>query len=151
MHFRAVLSLAHEASRLFDLPVKIKGMEEGMHSMRVGGKRRVIMPQDLGYTIQGLGPYPAEPRNRDVLIKVSTPCHIVEQKAQFDSMQELFMLEVTADHLPSLRTTDFFRRSATAHSSLAALVGQGLDFLRENNDWGTCHGHRTAGCLRRRS
>lgn len=47
-------------------------MEEGMHSMRVGGKRRVIMPQGMGYTLQGLGPYPANPRTRDVLIKVTT-------------------------------------------------------------------------------
>eukprot|EP00752_Nemacystus_decipiens_P012158 g10777.t1 len=52
--------------------LQIKGMEEGMHSMRVGGKRRVIMPQGLGYTVQGLGPYPADPRKRDVLVKVLT-------------------------------------------------------------------------------
>lgn len=45
-------------------------MEEGMHSMRVGGKRRVIMPQSLGYSVQGLGPYPADPRKRDVLVEV---------------------------------------------------------------------------------
>eukprot|EP00903_Cladosiphon_okamuranus_P017103 g15758.t1 len=51
---------------------QIKGMEEGMHSMRVGGKRRVIMPQGLGYTVQGLGPYPADPRKRDVLVQVLT-------------------------------------------------------------------------------
>lgn len=76
---------------MLDSPVQIKGMEEGMHSMRVGGKRRVIMPQDLGYTVQGLGPYPAEPRNRDVLIKVSTPCHLVAQKAHFDFILALFM------------------------------------------------------------
>ncbi|CAM9283574.1 unnamed protein product, partial [Hapterophycus canaliculatus] len=51
---------------------QIKGMEEGMHSMRVGGKRRIIMPQELGYTVQGLGPYPADPRKRDVLVQVLT-------------------------------------------------------------------------------
>lgn len=49
---------------------QIKGMEEGLHSMRVGGKRRIVIPQELGYTVQGLGPYPANPRNRDVLVKV---------------------------------------------------------------------------------
>lgn len=54
----------------FERPAQIKGMEEGMHSMRVGGKRRVIMPQGLGYTVQGLGPYPADPRKRDILVKV---------------------------------------------------------------------------------
>ncbi|CAM9897851.1 unnamed protein product [Ectocarpus sp. 4 AP-2014] len=51
---------------------QIKGMEEGMHSMRVGGKRRVIMPQSMGYSVQGLGPYPADPRKRDILVEVLT-------------------------------------------------------------------------------
>lgn len=46
-------------------------MEEGLHSMRVGGKRRVIIPREMGYTVQGLGPYPANARNRDALVKVS--------------------------------------------------------------------------------
>eukprot|EP00904_Undaria_pinnatifida_P002081 jgi/Undpi1/11874/HiC_scaffold_4.g01573.m1 len=50
--------------------LQLKGMEEGIHSMRVGGKRRVIIPQQLGYVVQGLGPYPADPRKRDVLVKV---------------------------------------------------------------------------------
>lgn len=55
---------------------QIKGMEEGLHSMRVGGKRRIIIPRELGYTVQGLGPYPANARNRDVLVKVSTRVNI---------------------------------------------------------------------------
>lgn len=61
---------------IFERPAQIKGMEEGMHSMRVGGKRRVIMPQGLGYTVQGLGPYPADPRKRDVLVQVNTYHHL---------------------------------------------------------------------------
>lgn len=61
-----------DASHGLNAPAQIKGMEEGMHSMRVGGKRRVIMPQGLGYTVQGLGPYPADPRKRDVLVQVNT-------------------------------------------------------------------------------
>lgn len=56
-------------------------MEEGIHSMRVGGKRRVIMPQQLGYVVQGLGPYPADPRKRDVLVKVRC---ILHSKAAFN-------------------------------------------------------------------
>ncbi|CAM9314796.1 unnamed protein product, partial [Discosporangium mesarthrocarpum] len=51
---------------------QVKGLEEGLHSMRVGGKRRIIVPEELGYTVQGLGPFPAEARNRDQLIKVLT-------------------------------------------------------------------------------
>lgn len=56
---------------------QIKGMEEGLHSMKVGGKRRIIMPQGLGYTVQGLGPYPADPRKRDVLVQVNTASYLV--------------------------------------------------------------------------
>ncbi|CAM9285664.1 unnamed protein product, partial [Choristocarpus tenellus] len=48
---------------------QIKGMEEGLHSMRVGGKRRIVFPSQMGYTVQGLGPYPGDARNRDILAK----------------------------------------------------------------------------------
>lgn len=63
--------------RVLNVPAQIKGMEEGIHSMRVGGKRRVIMPQGLGYTVQGLGPYPADPRKRDVLVQVNITRHLL--------------------------------------------------------------------------
>lgn len=36
----------------------ILGLEEALHSMRVGGKRRVIIPHNMGYTQPGLGPIP---------------------------------------------------------------------------------------------
>ncbi|CAM9826539.1 unnamed protein product [Ascophyllum nodosum] len=49
---------------------QLKGMEEGLHTMRVGGKRRIIFPPQLGFSVQGLGPYPAYPRKRDTLVKV---------------------------------------------------------------------------------
>lgn len=70
-------------------------MEEGMHSMRVGGKRRVIMPQGLGYTVQGLGPYPADPRKRDVLVQVTTSCRLATLSCgagstRFDRLQKGF-------------------------------------------------------------
>lgn len=53
-----------------NLAPQIRGMEEGMHTMRVGGKRRIVIPKELGYSVQGLGPYPAGPRNRDNLANV---------------------------------------------------------------------------------
>ncbi|CAM9721529.1 unnamed protein product, partial [Phaeothamnion confervicola] len=43
---------------------QIKGLEEGLHSMRVGGRRRIVIPPRLGYTVPGLGPFPASPWSR---------------------------------------------------------------------------------------
>lgn len=42
----------------------IRGIDEGLHTMKVGGFRRIIVPKSIGYTDIGLGPLPDEPSNR---------------------------------------------------------------------------------------
>ena len=42
----------------------VPGLDEGLHTMRVGGKRRVIVPPKLGYVTSGLGPIPVGPYGR---------------------------------------------------------------------------------------
>lgn len=42
----------------------IAGLDEGIHTMKVGGKRRLIIPPKLGYVQSGLGPIPELPWNR---------------------------------------------------------------------------------------
>jgi hypothetical protein len=50
---------------------QIKGLEEGVHTMQVGGSRRIVIPASMSYTVPGLGPYPPSWRARRRLNKVS--------------------------------------------------------------------------------
>lgn len=47
----------------------ILGVEEALHGMRVGGRRRVVIPPALGYTSSGLGPVPPRTTKRRALNK----------------------------------------------------------------------------------
>ena len=48
-----------------------EGLEEALHTMRVGGKRRAIVPPSLGYT-SDKGPFPPENRGRTDLFAAVT-------------------------------------------------------------------------------
>jgi peptidylprolyl isomerase len=41
-----------------------RGIDEGIHTMKVGGKRRVIIPKSIGYTDFRTGPKPIQPKYR---------------------------------------------------------------------------------------
>ncbi|VEU38439.1 unnamed protein product [Pseudo-nitzschia multistriata] len=45
----------------------IPGLDEGLHTMRRGGKRRLIIPPKLGFVTGGLGPVPEMPWERRTL------------------------------------------------------------------------------------
>ena len=47
----------------------VRGIDEALHSMKVGGKRRVVVPRSIGYTDFGTGPVPTEPSDRRKLEK----------------------------------------------------------------------------------
>lgn len=38
----------------------VRGLDEGLHTMKEGGRRRVIIPKNIGYTDIGIGPLPME-------------------------------------------------------------------------------------------
>ena len=42
----------------------VPGLDEGLHTMRVGGMRRIIVPPKLGYVTSGIGPIPVGPLGR---------------------------------------------------------------------------------------
>jgi FKBP-type peptidyl-prolyl cis-trans isomerase 2 len=42
----------------------IPGLDEGLHTMKIGGTRRILIPPKLGYVDVGLGPIPELPWNR---------------------------------------------------------------------------------------
>ena len=45
----------------------IAGLDEGLHTMKVGGTRRLLIPPKLGFVDVGLGPLPDQPWNRNKL------------------------------------------------------------------------------------
>ena len=58
----------------------IRGIEEGMHSMKVGGYRRLIIPPSLSYQRSGLGPIPPNPFKRKMLVKELDRIDAVEKE-----------------------------------------------------------------------
>jgi hypothetical protein len=47
----------------------IRGLDEGMHSMKLGGLRRIVVPLSLGFTRVGLGPVPPNALRRKILVR----------------------------------------------------------------------------------
>lgn len=47
----------------------IRGLDEGLHTMKLGGLRRIVVPLELGYTKTGLGPIPPNALRRKVLVR----------------------------------------------------------------------------------
>lgn len=53
--------LKHGSGRL------IAGLDEGLHTMKQGGQRRLLIPPKLGFVLNGLGPIPEMPWQRGTL------------------------------------------------------------------------------------
>lgn len=48
----------------------LRGIDEGLHTMKVGGRRRLIIPKSLGFTEVGIGPVPIDAGRRRKLSKL---------------------------------------------------------------------------------
>ena len=62
----------------------IRGIDEGLHTMKVGGKRRVIIPKNIGYDKFGMGPVPTEPKDRRKLGKLLDLLEVDKGELLFD-------------------------------------------------------------------
>jgi len=64
------------------------GLEEAVHDMKVGGKRRIVLPDNLGYSNPGLGPIPPAPSGRKKLFKK------IEENSTEKSVSIIFDIEI---------------------------------------------------------
>ena len=62
----------------------IRGIDEGLHTMKGGGLRRIVIPKSIGYTDIGLGPLPDEPSNRRKLGGIIDLVHANQGDMIFD-------------------------------------------------------------------
>ena len=60
-------SVARGQPTSFPMNAVIKGFSEGLSTMKVGGKRTVYIPSDLGYGPAGVGPIPP---NADLIFEI---------------------------------------------------------------------------------
>lgn len=62
----------------------IRGLDEGLHTMKLGGLRRIVVPLELGYTKTGLGPIPPNALRRKVLVRELTKAEQQEGEIVYD-------------------------------------------------------------------
>lgn len=66
----------------------VPGLDEGLHTMKVGGKRRIIVPPKLGYITSGLGPIPVGPIGRWKLN------HLIDRMVELKGGNTIFDVEM---------------------------------------------------------
>ena len=66
----------------------VPGLDEGLHTMKVGGKRRIIVPPKLGYITFGLGPIPVDPIGRWKLN------HLIDRMVELKGGNTIFDVEM---------------------------------------------------------
>ena len=84
----------------------IRGIDEALHTMRVGGKRRVIIPKNIGYERFGMGPVPTEPSDRRKLGKLLDLLELDKGELIFDL--ELVLVADDENDQGNDMTIDFF-------------------------------------------
>mmetsp|Transcript_12572 Transcript_12572/g.18606 ORF Transcript_12572/g.18606 Transcript_12572/m.18606 type:complete len:192 (+) Transcript_12572:389-964(+) len=115
----------------------LPGLDEGLHTIRVGGKRRIIVPPKLGFVSNGLGPLPEAPwgryklnqlLNQMVEVKGGNLVFDVELRSAFDDEADQGYYEdrsLTPEQFQTLRNN--FERGAREErekQKMAAGIGE---------------------------
>uniref|UniRef100_A0A6U3SBH4 peptidylprolyl isomerase n=1 Tax=Ditylum brightwellii TaxID=49249 RepID=A0A6U3SBH4_9STRA len=115
----------------------LPGLDEGLHTIRVGGKRRIIVPPKLGFVSNGLGPLPETPwgryklnqlLNQMVEVKGGNLVFDVELRSAFDDEADQGYYEdrsLTPEQFQTLRNN--FERGAREErekQKMAAGIGE---------------------------
>ena len=96
-----------------------QGLEEAIHSMRPGGRRRVILPPSLGFTADK-GPLPPGPRQRDTLYGAINARQPVIYDLELLSAVDDLLDRGDYEDLDMIEANEFARDQQVARSSADA-------------------------------
>jgi hypothetical protein len=107
----------------------IAGLDEGLHTMKVGGQRRLIIPPKLGFVDDALGPVPESPFDRMRLNQLLAD--MVEQRGG-NLIYDVQLLNVIDDEADQGYYDDF---SLTEDNSIrCVIIFKTLPGLVEDNE-----------------